>query len=134
MSTNGNDGYEVLVLVFVSMDEEANGDQNLQHYEDRHNLERRMISKLFDHHGRKLVQNYYAYVYSEQFPLNEYARIMAKIAEEGPKEPNKRVWNYEDLEARLAQLDDYTNQYTAASERYKWAECRRILVVAQAKA
>ena len=134
MSTNEIDGEEVLVVLFDTVDLEAKGDQNLQDYQDSHNLERRAISKRFHQHGRKLLQPLYNYVYSQRFPLHEVARLSVKIAEEGPKEPEERVWNYEALEARFAELEGYTNQYIAASDRYDYAECHRILVAAQAKA
>jgi hypothetical protein len=129
-----SDGLEVLTVMFDVVDLEAKGDQNLQDYQDSHNVERRAISKLFDRHGRKIVHLYYVHAYSQQFPLHEVARLTLKIAEEGPKEPKERVWNYEAVEARFAKLEDYHNQYCAATEQYDWAECRRILVEAQAKA
>ena len=134
MSTNEIDGEEVLVVLFDVVDMEAKGAQNLQDYQDSHNLERRKISKRFHQHGRKLLQPWYNYMYSERFPLKEVARLTVKIAEEGPKETDKRVWNYAALEARFAELEGYTNQYIAAYDQYDYAECRRILVAARAKA
>ena len=122
MSTDQVDGEAVLELLFDQLDLQAKGNEGLQAYQDRHNLERRAISKFFGRHGRNLVQNYYAYQYAEWFPLQEVARLTVKIAEEGPKAEEERVWNYKDLQARCAQLNGYTNQYTVASDEYDWAE------------
>lgn len=119
------DGEEVLNVIFDVVDLDAEVNQDL------HNVERRLISKRFDRHGRKLVKNYYVYVYSMRFPVDEQAHLWTKIAAEDAKEPEERAWHYEGMKARLAALEEYHDQYEAASDRYDWVECLEILVAAQ---
>jgi len=105
------------------------------HRQGNQNWERRLVSKMFDVHGKLHViqqgAREYTVMFEQQFPVMEQGLLMAKLEEEYYKEPEDRVRDYKRMKARLAQLDAYDTEYAMASFQGDWARCRQILVEAQ---
>ena len=125
------DGEIVLNTIFDVMDLNA----RKIHCQGDQNWERRMVSRMFDAHGKQHViqemSRMYFEMFQDQFPLQEQASLMTELEEESYKEPADRVHDYKRKKARLAQLDAYDGEYAAASFAGDWDRCHQILAEAQ---
>ena len=125
------DGEIVLNTIFDVVDLNA----RQIHRQGAQNWERRLVSRMFDEHGKlhvmQEVRGVYFEMFQDQFPVHEQASLMAKLEEESYKEPADRVHDYKRMKARLAQLEAYDDEYAAACVAGNWAMCHQILVEAQ---
>ena len=125
------DGEIVLNTIFDVVDLNA----RKIHCQGAQNWERRMVSKMFDLHGKQhMIQQMsrmYFEMFQDQFPVMEQGLLMAKLEEEYYKDPEDRVRDYKRMKARLAQLDAYDTEYAMECFAGNWARCRQILEEAQ---